>query len=144
MDTLTSLLWSMVSWAWWVLGMLFALPLIGPLLQIIFLVLVGWFLYRYTPQPLRFVAVRLHGILWPYIGPTLSAVTAGVRRAVVRLLADPGMLHNGAERIVYRDRPQVRGSWRRALFLRVRWAILGVLSWEYADDVYSMLMAWWV
>lgn len=144
MDTLTSIVWGVVSWAWWVLGFIFALPLIGPLLQIIFLGLVGWALYRYTPQPLRFVAARLHGALWPYIGPTLSAVTAGMRRVLVRMLADPGMLHGGTERIVYRDRPGAAGSWKRALFLRVRWAVLGVLFWEYTDDAYRMLMTWWV
>lgn len=137
MDLFSLVMWIIGS-VWSVFRMLYSfvtgIPVIGGIIETVLVVGIIWLAYRHTPAGIR-TAIRHR------IGPYLNAATRGLRRFLVRLMADPDMFprpRDGEPQVVYKE-VRVTRSLRSNVLLRIRWFIAGIAA-TYAGWHWQ---AWW-
>lgn len=105
------------------LGIAFSIPFgIGWALQTVFYVGLIWFAYRHTPA-------WLGRVLREKVAPHTSYLTRGLRKVLIRILADPEWLSakQTAEASVKYIEVPIKRSLKSNIFLRARWLFGGGL-----------------
>jgi TM2 domain-containing membrane protein YozV len=117
MDTVTSL----IGWLIYIIGLPTHLfwPL-GDIIKMIYTAVILYAVYRFTPQ---FVRDAVRKFLWPYIG----ALARKLRNGLGRLMMDTDTPRGTSDTHTDGVRAPAKRSFKRGIFLRVRWMMIGAL-----------------